>query len=484
MIRTAIRPALLSAALFCSAGLLAGFLAVPGEPERLAMLVRDGRYEEALDRLAALPPHLASRPEILYEAFALNARFGDPDAADVALVAYLARRPDDVAAHRVAADFFRARNRPDALVAALERLATIAPERDELDRLTRLHRLEGRAEDELRVLLARTRLGPPERGGLAAQDELRLGRLLAAKGERDPAAAALARAHGAAPADREIRTAFFAALLATGRFGEAAARAGGWIAEPEAQTWDTDHFATRLVRAGASADEILALVPVAGDARAWRRLGALAFTLAREGRDDLLRRAVVSWLGLGEGLAPAERERHLDAVVGVALDHGLAATVFARFGAVLREEGGRAELGALAGALYDRLGYAGIAPVRHLLDQEAMADNPLLMAGIFHREGNRRAARHFLESADTAAMSRRRALAWWGLASESLSDAERLAIALAQFRSERLHPDLVRPMVGLAQAAGRRDVLVEVWARVRRDAEEPARLAEAARRGG
>ena len=147
------------------------------------MLVRDQRFQEALERLDGLDPAVAARPALLYEAFALNDRFGDPAVAEAALMAYLAARPDDVATHRRAVGFLLARDDEAGVLAVLEHLAAVAPDAETLDALTRRYRMAGRTSDELRVLVARTRFATVAAGGLAPGDELRLGYLLVETGQ-------------------------------------------------------------------------------------------------------------------------------------------------------------------------------------------------------------------------------------------------------------------------------------------------------------
>jgi tetratricopeptide (TPR) repeat protein len=457
-----IRPAPFGAALLCAAGLAAGWLSVPGEPERLAMLVRDGRYQEALARLEALDADVAEEPALLYEAFALNDRFGHPQRAEAALLSYLERRPDDVDTHRRAVAFLHARNRHEAMIAVLERLAALAPDLATLDRLTRLYRLDGRIADELRLLRARARIPGRARGGLAWDDEMRLGQLLAERGEGDEAIAAFVRAQSAAPGAAEPRRALFIALVAASRFGEAAEKAKEWLAQPGSARWELGYYATALIRAGAAAPQVLGLAPVGGP-DGDRVLADLVFAFTSEGRSDLVRAAIRSWLEAADGLGPAEMDRHLRAVVELAVGRGLARDVYVHLAAAVHDEGGPAELASLAAAVHEHFGYAGIAPVRHLLGYDALSARPLLGAALSAEEGNLIATRHFLLAVDTATLSRREALAWWGLAHEKLPRRELLALAVVRFREGRLPAELVRPMIGLAQKAGRQDVLREVW---------------------
>ena len=461
-----IRPAILSAGLFCVAGLVAGWLSVPGEPERLAMLVRDQRFQEALERLDGLDPAVAAHPALLYEAFALNGRFGDPAVAEAALMAYLAKRPDDVATHRRAVAFLLARDNEAGVLAVLEHLAAVAPDAGTLDALTRRHRMAGRTSDELRVLLARTHFATVEVGGLAPGDEVRLGYLLVETGEAAASIGAFARAAGAPDVGHEARLALFVALVEAGRLDEASQRAASWIDRPESPRWDLGYFATGLVRWGASAPQILRLAPL-DTPDGWRTLGDFVYAFTREGRHDLVRDAVGFWLASTDALPSDQLDRTVQAVVELAVERGLAGEVFAHMAAAVHARGRPAELASLGAAVYDRFGYAGVAPVRHLLDYEALAARPLFAARLSAQEGNSVAARQFLLDVELGGLSGRDALAWWGLAHEVLAYDELLALTVGRFREGTLPPDLVRPVITLAQARGRQDLLREVWASLR-----------------
>jgi tetratricopeptide (TPR) repeat protein len=434
-----------------------GFLVIPRPLEQITMLVRDGLFEEAVGKANAFAGAGDVRPEVLMQVFLLNERYGDRRRARAALRAYLELRPTDVAAWGLAVRAYENSQQLDSMLKALERVVALTDDPEATDRLVRLYRLHGRFEDELRVLIER------EPDSLGQEHLARLAALLLGRGQVQEATTILRKVDDRAKLEGEsVRLLLFDALLRQHNVDEAARRAGRWLVrDPDAYSHAV--FVQYLLRAGAD-DAAIRLAAHAEGMADPAALSSLVYMLSGEGRHDILHRLISPWLGLADRMTEEVLNRHLRDVVNIALQFGMERELFAHlFHALDRGDRPLAQA-SLVDAVYDRLGYAAIAPFRAGITADVLAARPVLGARLLLVEGNRPAARHFLLHAELRSLAPQRRRDWLTTAEAILLPKELLDELIRRARMGALPPDFVPPAIDLAMRTGGHAQIHEIQA--------------------
>lgn len=362
-------------ALFLAA-LVLGWLMLPGDAERIAMLIRDGRNAEALALLEARFEGGDRRQHTLHELVALYEKFGDVAKARRTLELMVEVRPRDRALVRRLQQLYRETGDTPALIAALE--ASIAQRYNEAacKELIGLLRRQGAFAAETQAIQSCR-----QKGYRRTEDLVRLASLLAANGDRTQAALLLRAVDDRRRlTDDDDRLTLASILLQAEQPRELVRRAVRWL---------------KPGREEALADAILELL--AGDDRhdlaidivrdASRPGDALSLSIAElmldQGQSQPAAAYLRGWLERAEQVEPGTAGRFVRA----ALDADDAATAYRgaeRFGL---DRLPQSELVALAEAL----GAIGLdAPferVRSALAVETLGAHPLLVAAAAFNSG-------------------------------------------------------------------------------------------------
>src|SRR4051794_35164830 len=126
----------------------------PRRGEHAAILAGEGRHKDAivlLDRQLTQTPRNADLLAALGRSYAA---IGEDQRAIDALDAYLALRPDDLAARNRQAELLLQSGSTDRYLDVLARVVAAQPTPDRVTRLIELFRLHGRVEDEMAILQA------------------------------------------------------------------------------------------------------------------------------------------------------------------------------------------------------------------------------------------------------------------------------------------------------------------------------------------
>jgi tetratricopeptide (TPR) repeat protein len=220
--------------------LFASYLLHSSPDERLAILVRDGRENEAA---AAIERNMAqgrATPQMLLTLARLQDSAGDTAKAVENVEQYLIlHRPDEEVLRWLLSAYERLENL-DGVMETLGRYVQVVPRRDILVRLATLFRYHGRYREE-RELLERF----SGTSILNSVDHERLAHLLASEGQFVKAADILQSSEDAGTGGERSRLLLFECLLRSGQFAEATRRASAWGAEWR-KPWLTSRLTLRL----------------------------------------------------------------------------------------------------------------------------------------------------------------------------------------------------------------------------------------------
>jgi Flp pilus assembly protein TadD len=218
--------------------LVAAVKLAPGDLERLAMLERDGRHEQAMGELQQLYSEGQRGPELMRRLFNLEIRFGLVDEARQVLEEYARLRPSDSEAQMGLIRFYQTNQLEEPYVATLRAQYERTRSRELLSELLGFYRISGRFRDE-EDILERTALA--NRAGPAEFE--RLGLLAAARGDLQVAARALRRADGRVDEpSRAARLGLFRVLVELKELDEAHQRCLAWL-----RTWRDPELAVELM---------------------------------------------------------------------------------------------------------------------------------------------------------------------------------------------------------------------------------------------
>lgn len=449
------------AALACfAAAAPLGYLLVPGPLEQVTMLMRDGRYERAVDLANDFVRKGERQAGLLLQAFLLNERFGDPEEAIKILKLYIARNPDNLAAWRKAAATFSGSGDVGSLVLALENIVRLSGDADATAHLAHLYRLHSRVDDELRIL----RGARPE--DLAVADRVRLASLHLGRGELSEAVAVLEAVEAeeeeeGEEADANARIMLFTTLIELGDPDAAAERAIGWLdADP---SWRFQElYVSYLLREGAERQALEVATPAStiGDPDSIARLAEL---LLQERRLDLVAEAISRALDHAQELSAEQVDWYLDKVIATARYKGLAGEVMEQMQAALEEDRSPSLQAAFVQAVYNQYGHSALMPYRSMLGPDILRERPVLAARLLMQEHNDMAARYYLLTADLDRLSTRDCFDWVEAAKHLLAPRELMAELTRRARSGGIPPAISRLVMDIAAGEASQPQLNALW---------------------
>jgi hypothetical protein len=225
----------------------AAYSLLPGDHERMAMLERDGRHEDAMAELGRQYDAGRRDSRTVLALYNLKVRFGEIGGAQRVIEEYARDRPRDVQAQLGLVRFYQTTQQESLYVAALRSLNDKTRSREIQDELVGYYRASGRyrEEEELLEKLSRANRASP------AELE-RLGLLAAARGDLQRASRALRRADGRLGASsRATRVALFQVLVDLKEHEDAHRRAIDWL-----RTWSDTSLVTDLMERLATAGRV------------------------------------------------------------------------------------------------------------------------------------------------------------------------------------------------------------------------------------
>lgn len=444
----------LIASLVCAVGgVVGGYYLVPGDAEKLTMLVRDGHDELALAKADELFDRGVREPTLLMQAFMMNQRAGEYSRAATILDDYFKERPDDVAAWRKVADVFKASGQSELYLNALENVVRLSRDPGAVSALSGIYRLRSDDENELRVLSI------PKSADLTVNDAVRLADLLVAQ-KRVPQAVSILelfdQKQGALPEQGRIQ--LFTALLDQQDFTKAVDRALAWEKgkQPSALL---DVFVVYLLRAGAD-DQAIRLATSAGSGKTMAQLARL---LSDEGRYDLIERVVSEWIDYARKLPGSKLDGYMSELVDTARVSGIGSKLFDEMFRTLAGRGVDEVEASFVQTMFDHMGYAGVAPFRPSLGPGVMALRPVLAARLLLAERNELAARHFLMTTYLPSQSSTARFQWLALAEQLLAPQE-LGAELAQRAQDgSIPPEMKRAVLDAIMKVGSQAQIMTVW---------------------
>jgi hypothetical protein len=380
-----LQPHVLVMGLIFLGALVAGFMLLPGDDERIAMLERDGRDREALQSLQQRYRNGDHSQRTLFQMHTLQTAFGELAEAKQTLEMLAAQRPTDAKVQRQLAVFYRNTQNETGYIAALRRQLGVRYSEPVCRELVGLYSRNGDYANEQQTL-ADCRA----RGFRRPDDIIRYAYLVAADGQLSEAAALLKsvddRRRLRVDRDRHM---LFNVLLDTDQAVDAQRRAARWFK--------------------GSHDDALALDLIDGLAQQQRY--DLAIDLAREigTKGDAVSLSVAELMLEREELVAARvclrgwldaaRLRDIDVAqrfIAAALDAEEPQLAFLgaeRFGLKRLPQ---ADLAALAEGLSAVGGTREFQLVRDTLEPETLAADPLLAAAVEVDRGQSEPARQLL----------------------------------------------------------------------------------------
>ena len=220
-----IEPRSIVMAVLFGGALALGWLILPGEPERIAMLERDGKGREALALLERRFSAGDRNQRTLFQMQAYYETFGELDKARGMLEMMAELRPRDPQVYRRLAQFYKQTQDVEAELAALKRQLELRYFEPACKELIGLLRQRGQFDEE-QVAIQDCR----QKGYRRADDLIRLASLLAVDGDLQQAVALLRSADDLRRLKAEPeRLRLFGALLMLDQPRDALRRAVRWV---------------------------------------------------------------------------------------------------------------------------------------------------------------------------------------------------------------------------------------------------------------
>lgn len=369
--RLGLRPQIVAMSAVFLAAVVAGWLLLPGDAERIAMLERDGKDREALTILEQRFAAGDRRQRTLYQLQRLYEMAGDLPKARSMLELLGEARPRDATVQRQLAGFYRQTEDDGAYMRSLERQIDLKYSEPACRELIGMLRLAGDYAKE-QATLVKCR----QKGYRRTDDIVRLGQLLATDGDVQQASQLLRSVDDLKrlKSDRE-RLQLFATLLEAEQPREAVRRAARW-----AKGARDDSLALTLIEMlvrGERQDlavELARDVSVPGDSVSL----AVAEIMLDKSQIEAAQTYLRGWMGKARLSDPAIVTRFIDAALD-AEDPQLAFKVASAFGLKRLAE---PQLVALGEALAAVSAKAETEQVRASLSTEALATSPLLGAAL------------------------------------------------------------------------------------------------------
>jgi tetratricopeptide (TPR) repeat protein len=408
--------------------LAGGFLLIPRQDEFVAMLARDGRYEEASHMLLSMREEGDRRPQVLMQALIVRIKLGDLPGALDAAEALLAARPGDGGAQEILADLLLQSGRLDEHLRVAERLVRSQPDTDRLARLLAAYRYYGRYDAELDLLL--TFAGSRH---LRLADYERLGALLSVRGDWEGAARWLRLVDRRAPdTESGARLRLLHVLLQDGRKGEAQRLSEVWLTR-----WRNPYLAGRLIirlaQAGAEPNAV-ALARICAE-RMPEATFQVAGVLTSSAHAPIARELLARWVDLASrpSAADARSYVHASLMAGERRRPLEKLLQLVRGGAPPEVQAGFAE------ELAYGYGPEILAQLVPVLPPDALGARPLLAAQIARLGGDRQVAEWYLDRVDPSRLAAHQQRVWIELL-RALKPAPLVLKRLLELRESRRLP--------------------------------------------
>ena len=433
--------------------LIVGFLLIPRQDEYVAMLARDGHYEEALRMLISIREVGRRGPDVLIQSLALHIKLGDVAGALEAVETVLSVRPQDRRAQEIKADLLLQSGRLDEHLRVRDRLIRGQPDPDELSHLLALYRHNGRYEDELDLL--QTFAGS---GNLKPSEYERLGALLSARGDWEGAARWLRVVDRRAPAiESSARFRLLHVLLQSGRIDEAQRLAELWLSR-----WRNPYLAGKVILrfAQAGAERTAVDLALLCAERMPHTTFQLAGSLIERSHIGVAREFLARWIdGVREPSAEAARS-----YVHASLAAGERRKPLEKMLQLVRA-GARAEVQAnFAEEIAYAYGPELLVQLMPALAQNALRARPLLATQIALSAENRQLAEWYLDRVDPSDLARHKQKLWLTLLYQ-LKPAPLVLKRLLELRQRgRIPPELVGILAEEARTAGSAELHELAWA--------------------
>jgi len=414
-------------AIFALAG---GFLLIPRQDEYVAMLTRDGRYEEASRLLLSMRGAGDRRPQVLMQMLVLRIKLGDIPGALETVEAVLAVRPGDPQAQEIMADLLLQSGQLDEYLRVTDRLVRSHPDPDRLSRLLALYRHHGRYDAELALL--QTFAGSRY---LSVPDYERLGALLSARGDWDGAKRWLRLVDRRAPAgETSARLRLLHVLLRSGRVEDAQRLAETWLTK-----WQNPYLAARLIIRLAQAGAVRSAVALARVCAERMPEAALqvAGVLTESAHPEIARELLARWIDLvSEPSADAARSYVHASLAAGEWRRPVEKLLQLRTGSPPEIQAGFAQEIAYG------YGPEMLAQLLPLLPRAALRARPLLAAQIMRLGENRQLAEWYLDRVDPLRLPGYQQKVWLALL-RALKPAPFVLERLIKLReSGRMPPEL------------------------------------------
>jgi tetratricopeptide (TPR) repeat protein len=422
----------------------AGYFLLPGEDERISMLLREGRHREAA---ATLEQRLAtgdSNPQLLASLARATEAAGNIPGAIELMKKFVGQRPRDPTGFDYLAGLQLLAGSPAEMIASMTTLVSIEPNPERVARLAGFYRLYGRFDDEFDLLKRTRNLGV----SLKSTDLVRLGEYLAAKGDRLAAISPLLEADPLLPPEVDRgRVLLFDVLLAAERYDEAVSRAMKWI-----EQWREPWIATRLVR------RLPARTPEKDVARlsatAIRLFPETSFyiakTVAAQGRSSVAAGILSRWAS-DEPTPTLAQIGGLVEVSGVIGDPTL---LWRLLPVILGKPKALEAQSYFLDALANKFGDGAIVSLMASIPQPILLARPLFAARFALRTGDQRLALRYLTGARLADMSAADQRVWVDLLAEATSSQAALALLLDRRRRGELPAELLPKLAEVAGQLG------------------------------
>lgn len=419
--------------------LIAAAVLLPGREEHAAMLAGEGRHREAIALLERQLVDAPGDPNLLAALSRSFAALGENERAIHAFDAYLAIRPDDLAARAKQAELLLQAGVTDRYVDTVAQLVAAQPGRENVRRLVELYRLHGRFDDELAAL--RTYAG---RALLEPHQLERLGAMVAQLGQWLEARHWLELADQDAPRNAHAGRFLLLEVLIHLHDNDAAYRhALAWMTAWR-RPFLTGQLIAKMAQAGLT-DEAVRLARGHVD-MAPEDTFALVDLLASKGQPVLAQQMLAQWASRAE--KPAEQDMRAFVRASAMLGDNRAPLL--KMMQLTRIGADPVTRAVLAEQIADQFGMSSMAAVRPLLSDDVLRARPLFAARLALFEGNRELARRYLAMVEPDQLSPGRSAAWLALLRRVETDAGIVAQLAALWNEGRLPADLVSPFADQA----------------------------------
>lgn len=423
--------------------MVAAFVISPRSGEHAAMLVGEGRYNEAIAQLKQQLEGARRDPELLAALARAYLAIGEDRLAIEAFEKYLVIRPADRAAMEKNAELLLRCGLIDRYLQTMTRAVAIRPTLDKVNRLVELLRLHGRTEEETAVL--RTYAG---NAMLDSAQLERLGGILAEQKNWKEARRALEIADRTAPpAASSGRFLLLEVLIQIDAVDAAGERAQAWMA-----AWKSPFLSGQLMirmaqsgLAGPASDLALKFTDTMPD-----KTFEIANFLATKGQRQLAYRMLVRW----KDRVRKPTGNQLRGFVQASALVGDVSGPFAKFLQVARDKRDPNVAGEMLDEMATVFGYLALAGIRPQIPAAILLAQPLLAAEMALFESNPELASWYANRVDAAGLPSGKRAGWLALLRRVDSDADLFLRLSALWREQKLPPEMVPELANEAMKQG------------------------------